>query len=86
MRNLVLHLKSCYFRQIKDGTKAFEYRLAKPYWAKRLIGQKYDRVIFWDAYKPGGPDTLIDRPYRGFSQQMITHEHFGPDPVEVFAI
>jgi len=54
MSDLVLHLKTCYFSQIKDGTKAFEYRIVQP--------------------------------YRGFERQTITHPHFGPDPVQVFAI
>jgi ASC-1-like (ASCH) protein len=86
MRDLVLHLKSCYFREIKEGRKQFEFRLVKPYWQKRLVGKTYDRVIFWDAYKPGGPDTVIVFPWRGYEVQTIQHAHFGPDPVEVFAI
>jgi len=86
MRDLVLHLKSCYFREIKEGRKRFEYRLTTPYWQKRLVGQKYYRVVFWDAYKPRSPDTVIFAPWRGFEFQTIQHEHFGPDPVTVFAI
>jgi ASC-1-like (ASCH) protein len=86
MSDLVLHLKTRYFRQIKDGTKSFEYRLVKPYWEKRLVGRQYDRVVFWDAYKPRSSETVIIRPYRGFERQTITHPHFGPDPVKVFAI
>lgn len=69
MTDLVLHLKTCYFRQIKDGTKAFEFRIVKPYWEKRLVGRHYDRVIFWDAYKSRTPETVIIRPYRGFGRQ-----------------
>ena len=86
MRDLVLHLKSCYFREIKKGRKRFEYRLRTPYWQKRLVGQKYDRVVFWDAYKPRSPDTVIVAPWRGFKVQTIEHEHFGPNPAPVFAI
>jgi ASC-1-like (ASCH) protein len=86
MSDLVLHLKTRYFSQIKDGSKAFEFRIVKPYWEKRLVGRHYDRVIFWDAYKPRTPETVIIRPYRGFERQTITHPHFGPDPVQVFAI
>jgi hypothetical protein len=86
MSDLILHLESCYFRQIKDGTKEFEYRAVKDYWEKRLIGRQYDRVIFWDAYKPRTPETVIIRPYRGFERQTITHPRFGTKPIRVFAI
>ena len=86
MSDLIFHLKHEYFQQIKDGTKAFEYRLVKPYWERRLMGIRYDRVIFWDAYKPRSPETVIIRPYQGFERQTITHKEFGNLPVKVFAI
>jgi hypothetical protein len=58
----------------------------KPYWQKRLVGRTYDRVVFWDAYKPHSPDTVIVSAWRGYEIQTIQHEHFGPAPVKVFAI
>jgi hypothetical protein len=84
--DLMLHLKHRYFQEIKDGSKLFEYRLVNEYWTKRLVGREYDRVIFWDAYKPGGPETVMIKPYAGYSMTTITHEHFGKAPVTVFAI
>jgi hypothetical protein len=86
MRDLVLHLKSCYFRQVVSGEKKAEYRLAKPFWEKRLVGLEYDRVVIWDAFKKGGPETVLIFPWRGFKRTTITHPHFGDEPVEVFAI
>lgn len=86
MRDLVLHLKSCYFREVASGSKRSEYRLAKPFWEKRLIDQEYDRVVIWDAFKKGGSDTVLIFPWRSFKRITITHPHFGKEPVEVFAI
>ena len=86
MRDLVLHLKSCYFREVASGSKKFEYRLVKPFWEKRLIDQTYDRVVIWDGYKKAGPDTVLVFPWRGFERTVVHHPHFGHDPVEVFAI
>jgi hypothetical protein len=84
--DLILHLKSSYFQQIKSGEKEFEYRLEKLYWIWRLFERHYDRVIFWDAYKPYSPESVIIRPYRGYELQTIVHPHFGSSPVRVFAI
>lgn len=86
MRDLVLHLKSCYFREVAAGIKLLEYRLAKQYWVKRLDGQVYDRVIIWDAFKKSSPETVLVFPWRWATRTTITHPHFGPYPVEVFAI
>jgi ASC-1-like (ASCH) protein len=86
MVDLVLHLRSKYFQQIKSGEKQFEYRLVRPHWIYRLFGRSYDHVIFWDGYKKCSPETVIVRPYRGYELQTITHPEFGPEPVRVFAI
>lgn len=86
MSDLVLHLRSCYFREIAAGTKTQEFRRMTPYWEKRLIGRHYDRVVIWDAYKPRSPETVIEFPWRGFTSGVTTHEHFGPKPAAVFAI
>jgi hypothetical protein len=86
MKNLVLHLKSCYFREVASGAKQIEYRLANAYWNKQIVGQQYDRVVIWNAFKPYNSETVIVFPWRGYERTVITHEHFGPDPVEVFAI
>jgi hypothetical protein len=84
--DLILHLKHCYFEQVANGTKRREYRRVKPYWAKRLEGRTYDRVIICDGFKPMGMHTTRTFAWNGYERTIITHPHFGPDPVEVFAI
>lgn len=85
----VLHLpiKAQYFNEIKAQTKEFEYRLITPHWRKRIEGRHYDEVHIKLGYPKSGDSarTLI-RPWRGYELQTIIHPHFGPDPVEVFAI
>lgn len=85
--DLVLPVKGIYFDQIKAGTKSHEYRLANEYWTKRLLGRVYDRVIITKGY-PRKDDAAkrIVSPWRGVSLEKIKHEHFGPEPVTVFAI
>ena len=88
---LHLHVKTIYFDQIAAGTKPEEYRLHNAYWVKRLVelpsGKKreYDSVVVHNAYKPGLAN-LIEFPWRGWRLTGITHPHFGPDEVTVFAI
>lgn len=89
MKNRVLHLslKAEYFNAIKSGAKVLEFRLATPYWEKRLAGQTYDRIELTLGYPArGDEERRISRPWRGYVRQTIQHPHFGPDPVEVFAI
>lgn len=87
MKVLTLPLKGVYFDQIKAGSKPFEYRLRTPYWRKRLEGRTYDAVTVTKGY-PAGDDSERRQtfPWRGYEEQTITHEFFGPEPVEVFAI
>lgn len=87
MTDLVLPLKAEYFYAIKDGTKPEEFRLCTPYWRKRLEGRAFDCIVLTLGY----PSRLehsrrLIRPWRGYRVITINHEHFGPDPVEVFAI
>jgi hypothetical protein len=84
---LVLPLKGIYFDQIKSGVKRWEYRFWNPYWRKRLEGRTYDTVTLTKGY-PARDDAerRMVLPWRGFRVQIIEHEHFGPDPVLVFAI
>lgn len=88
MADLVLPLKREYFEQIKSGEKWFEYRLRNEYWRKRLEGHgAYDRVILTLGYpKRDDESRRIERPWRGFKKTTITHPHFGPEPVQVYAI
>lgn len=86
MADLHLNLKGIYFDQIQAGTKLFEYR-AKSTWWKRLEGRQFNRVFIKRGYpRAGDVDKIIERPWRGFEVQTITHPHFGPDPIEVCAI
>lgn len=95
MAILQLALKGEYFDAIRDGTKTEEYRLANAYWKKRLIvgGERgilhwsFDGIVLTKGY-PRRDDLSrrLELPWRGFTRKTITHPHFGPDPVEVFAI
>lgn len=87
MADLVLPLKAVYFNAIKAGTKPTEYRLVTPYWRKRLEGRTYDAIELTLGY-PAADDQerRLRRPWRGFKVETIQHEHFGPAPVQVFAI
>ena len=87
MRTLHLPIKAEYFHQIKSGEKPEEYRLCTPYWTRRLVGREYDQIILTLGY-PGREDLTrrMVRPWRGCTIKTITHPHFGPKPVTVFAI
>ena len=88
---LHLHVKTEYFAKIRDGSKVEEYRLHNAYWVKRLVelpsGAKrvFAGIVIYNAYKPG-PENRMEFPWRGWSLKGITHPHFGPDEVTVFAI
>lgn len=87
MATLTLPLKAEYFDAIRDGTKTEEYRLVTPFWTKRLEGRSYDKIVLTKGYpRLIDFDRRIERPWRGFVRKTITHPHFGPEPVEVFAI
>lgn len=89
MTTLYLPLKAVYFDQIRTGTKNEEYRLVTPYWRKRLEGRYYDRIVLTLGYPKGGGVegiTRLTRAWRGHTIRTLTHPHFGPSPVEVFAI
>jgi hypothetical protein len=90
---LTLALKAEYFDAIRDGTKTEEFRLANEYWTRRLFvkghsgPRQFSGIILTKGY-PKRDDVArrIERPWRGFIRKTITHPHFGPEPVEVFAI
>lgn len=86
MADLHLNLKGIYFEQIRDGAELFEDR-SKSTWWKRLEDRQFDRVFIKCGYPRGGDvDKIIERLWRGFEVQTITHPHFGPNPIEVCAI
>jgi hypothetical protein len=85
----VLHLnvKGIYFDAYVDGTKKEEYRLVTDFWKKRLVDRHYDVIKYKKGY-PSSDDESRTKilPYNGYEIKTITHEHFGDEPVEVFAI
>jgi len=87
MATLTLPLKGEYFDQIQDGSKVEEYRLYNPFWAKRLLGRSFSKIGLTRGYpQKSDHQRRIERPWRGRGVKTITHPHFGPDPVSVFAI
>jgi len=87
MADLVLPLKVAYFDQIKAGTKPEEFRLCTSYWRRRLEGRTFDRLVLTLGYpKRDDTERRLIRPWRGYRVTTITHPHFGPEPVQVFAI
>lgn len=87
MRTLTLSLKREYFEAIRDGIKWEEFRRCTPYWRKRLEGKQFDLIELTLGYPARGDhERRLVRLWRGFTIKTITHPHFGPDPVEVFAI
>ncbi|HDT3694847.1 TPA: ASCH domain-containing protein [Enterobacter roggenkampii] len=87
MANLQLAVNGEYFDQMKSGEKTEEYRLVTSFWSKRILARNYDRLIITRGYpKRDDASKRIDVPYAGYEVKVITHPHFGPDPVKVFAI
>lgn len=87
MTDLVLPVKRIYFDSIKAGCKGEEYRLVNEYWTKRLVGRDYEQVVVTLGYPSyAQTDRFLHFPWRGYRKTKITHPHFGPDEVEVFAI
>lgn len=95
MSQLILPLKAEYFDAIRDGTKKEEYRLANAYWTRRLFvtghrttgHRSFSGIVLTKGYpKRDDAERRLELPWRGFTRKTITHPHFGPEPVEVFAI
>ena len=87
MNTLTLPLKAEYFDAIRDGAKPEEFRLANAYWTRRLVGRQYDKIVLTKGYpRLTDFDRRLERSWRGVVRKTITHPHFGPTPVEVFAI
>lgn len=84
---LTLPLKAEYFDAIRSGAKIEEFRLVTPFWRKRLEGRSYTAICLTKGY-PRLTDfgRRIARPWRGYTIKTITHPHFGPEPVLVYAI
>lgn len=86
-RVLTLALKSEYYDEIEAGTKVYEYRLVTQFWMKRLFDKTYDEIVLTRGYpKKSDESRRLTRPWRGCEITRVTHPHFGPDTVDVFAI
>lgn len=87
-RSLTLPLKSVYFKAIKAGEKTEEFRLRTPYWRNRLEKMRPGDVLTLTLGYPRREwtDCRMTIPWAGMRETTITHPHFGPAPVEVFAI
>ena len=90
MKILHLHLKGEYFDAIKRGEKAEEFREVNETWIKQLgfpEPKPFDEVHLYRGYpKRGDRSRILKRKYRGYVVKKIEHEHFGTEPVWVFAI
>ncbi len=87
MAKLQLAVKGEYFDAMKRGEKTEEYRLVNPYWGNRIFNRWYDTLIITRGYPRKNDETRrLVMPYDGFEVKTITHPHFGPEPVKVFAI
>ncbi|WP_176060304.1 ASCH domain-containing protein [Paraburkholderia sp. BCC1876] len=87
MNVLTLRLKAIYFHDIKSGAKPWEYRLATPYWRRRIENRRYDFVLLTLGYPArSNVDLQMLKPWRGYIEQPLLHPHFGPFQVDVFAI
>ena len=86
MKKLTLHVKGCYFDEIKSGAKLFEYRRANKHWAK-LLAKEYDVIEICLGYPAKGDRSRRLRfPFAPPQLITLTHPHFGPHAVEVFAL
>jgi len=84
---LKLALKGEFFHQIARGEKVEEFRLCTPFWAARLEGRTYDKVVItWGYPSASNASRRLEFPWRGVERRMHQHPLFGPDPVEVYAI
>jgi hypothetical protein len=72
MRILHMTIKKKWFDQIAAGVKPEEFREIKPYWAKRLEGKQYDRIIFRNGYSLDSPSMAVE--YHGYTRKVITWE------------
>jgi hypothetical protein len=84
---LTLSLKAEYFNAIRTGDKHEEYRLVTPYWQKRIENRHYSQIVLTLGYpRADDMERRMIKPWRGYIIRTVTHPHFGPDPVRVFAI
>ncbi len=87
MSTLVLNLKRVYFDSIREGDKREEYRLCTLYWHRRLVGRVYETIEIRLGYPAANQqDKIMKFAWHGCKRIKITHPHFGPNQVDVYAI
>ena len=59
-KTLHLTLKKKWFDLIASGEKKEEYREIKPYWRTRLVGKRFDRIIFRNGYSKDSPTVVVE--------------------------
>jgi len=87
MKDLILNVRERWFRDIESGIKTEEYRELKPYWAKRLEGKEYDRVIIKLGYpKKEDKGKQIIFPWNGYYIKHVISDEWNGEEKSVFAI
>ncbi len=83
MTNLHLILKKEWFDKIKSGEKNIEYRLATPFWEKRLWNKQWDKITFQLGYSN---KNRIEKKWLKTELEVIKMPFFGNEEVLIFAI
>lgn len=60
MKVLHLTLKRKWFDLIASGQKKIEYRVAKQYWIRRLIGKPFTHIRFKNGYAKKAPAMTVE--------------------------
>lgn len=85
----ILHLNvdAKYWNQVKSGEKIDEFRLVNDFWKKRLLNKDFDLIHYKLGYPSSSDyDKILIFEFDGIKEITITHEKFGKNPVNVFAI
>jgi hypothetical protein len=82
---LHLHLKFIYFDEIKAKRKKREYRLSEK-WKHKLDTKGYTHIRLYRGVEKVSAGTIIDLPYKGYTEEKITHPHFNNTEASVCAI
>lgn len=87
LKILYLPLKAQWFNDIKNGLKLEEYRDRTARWSKRIVGRDYDLIVLTLGYpKKDDLERRLVLHWKGYVEKTISHPHFGPNPVDVYAI
>ncbi|MGO4402131.1 ASCH domain-containing protein [Achromobacter sp. PAB15] len=74
MSDPYLPMKDEYFDAMKAGTKTEEYRMACPYWTKRIKDKDLTRIVLTRGYpKQTDEKRRLVLPWKGFALKRISH-------------